>query len=79
MSRVLESIKPLEKEREYVTDKLNELGLDIVGVPSANYITFRCEKKPGRESLSEFLAEKFIIIRDLKKYRGLDDNHSVFP
>ncbi len=73
MSRVLESIKPLEKEREYVMDKLNELGLDIVGVPSANYITFRCEKKPGRESLSEFLAEKFIIIRDLKKYRGLDD------
>jgi threonine-phosphate decarboxylase len=74
MPMLLESLKPLEKEREYMKDKLNELGLDIVGVPSANYIAFRCEKRSRQESLSEFLARKFIIIRDLKKYRGIAEN-----
>ncbi len=74
MNQVLESVKPLEKEREYMKEKMKELGLDIVGSPSANYITFRYGKKSGLESLSEFLAGKLIIIRDLKKYRGFGDN-----
>ncbi|MCL4479892.1 MAG: aminotransferase class I/II-fold pyridoxal phosphate-dependent enzyme, partial [Candidatus Thermoplasmatota archaeon] len=74
MSGLLESIKPLEMEREYMMNKMNKLGLQIIGLPSANYIAFRCERKKGKPSLGEFLARKLIIIRGLDKYRGLDEN-----
>jgi len=74
LTQIIESTKPLKKEREYMKEKLKELGLEIIGFPSANYITFRCEKNPGMESLSDFLSEKLIIIRNLEKYRGLGSN-----
>jgi len=74
LTQIIESTKPLEKEREYMKEKLKELGLEIIGFPSANYIAFKCEKNPVMESLSDFLSEKLIIIRNLEKYRGLGSN-----
>ncbi|WP_393970727.1 aminotransferase class I/II-fold pyridoxal phosphate-dependent enzyme [Oxyplasma meridianum] len=74
LTHVIDSIKPLEKEREYMIKKLKEMGLDTVGLPSANYITFRCSKGSRQESLEDFLAQKLIIIRNLKKYRGMDSD-----
>ena len=74
MPQIIESTRPLEREREYMKEKLMELGLEIVGSPSANYITLICEKNSTVESLGDFLAGKLIIIRNLEKYRGLDRN-----
>ncbi|MHB1812755.1 MAG: aminotransferase class I/II-fold pyridoxal phosphate-dependent enzyme [Thermoplasmataceae archaeon] len=73
MSYLKESIKDLGAEREYMKQRLESMGLKIIGTPAANYISFRCTRKRDDESLPEFLAGRNVIIRELKKYRGLDD------
>lgn len=73
LNYLTKSIKTMGTERYYMKKRLENMGLKIIGTPAANYISFKCPEEKKGEDLSEFLFRKNIIIRSLKKYRGMDD------
>jgi len=73
LNYLAKSIKAIGAERDYIRQKLENMGLKIIGTPAANYISFKYPDEKKGEDLSEFLFGKNIIIRSLKEYRGMDD------
>ncbi|MBQ5989782.1 MAG: aminotransferase class I/II-fold pyridoxal phosphate-dependent enzyme [Oscillospiraceae bacterium] len=59
----------ITKEREYLTEKLCECGLEVTG-SSANFLLFR-----SRDDLGKLLLEKGIMIRECTDFCGLGNGY----
>ena len=64
-----ESVRMIEREREYLTQKLRELGVKVYH-SDTNYLLLK--SAPG---LYEKLLERGILIRRCANFNGLDDSY----
>lgn len=58
----------MRAERDYLTDRMEEIGFQLVGKPSANYVCFNCPGEVDTAKLCEYLARNGILIRTLDDY-----------
>jgi threonine-phosphate decarboxylase len=64
-----------EKEREYVIKSLKKIGLQPVGLPRANFATFRLPGEIDGTKLKKFLESRNIMVRMLDDYPEFGSNY----
>ena len=58
----------IKEERAYLLEELSNLGVEVIGQPTANFIFFR-----GEENLAEKFLAKGVMIRVCSNYTGLKE------
>ena len=63
-------LKWVHEEREYIKEGLESMGLEIIGNPTANFISFRTGSNDEGQILQMELERNGIIIRDISNFYG---------
>jgi threonine-phosphate decarboxylase len=72
----IKSLKELDKEKQYLFEKLKQINNLNVYYPNANYLFIDLSNsKFNGTKLYEELIKDSILIRKLNNYKGLDDNY----
>ncbi|MDZ7673269.1 MAG: threonine-phosphate decarboxylase CobD [Halanaerobiales bacterium] len=72
----IKSLKELDKEKQYLFEKLKQINSLNVYYPNANYLFIDLSSsKFNGTKLYEKLIRDSILIRKLNNYKGLDDNY----
>ncbi len=58
----------VKEEREFLTGEMSSLGFTLIGIPTANYATFRAPPRLSVQDMDQFLRQRGILIRTLKDF-----------